>query len=236
MEKSLDYHMILQAITSYLVWAKDFFWKMKKKDFCIWLIPDGHHIYTGTLKALWYWLLKKNETLVLVWEWAVSNKITVLWDFWELFMGRKRWKSIDVLNILENSNMVDIVAHKFDWIDSELPFLRIISDYKNVVFVEIWADVSKVKTINLLKKIQEYANLLFVSDLNTDKEMKICKQLDSQILDLEFISQNKDLFLIEIFLLLSKKINKDINFVWYLNTGDISTDKKSTSGFGCLVY
>ncbi len=235
MEKNLDYHMILQAIASYLVWAKDFFWKVKKKDFSIWLIPDGHHIYTGTLKALWYSLLKNSETLVLIWEWAVSNRITVLCNFWEFFMGKKRSKSHEVLNILEKSELVDVVAHKFDWIDSELPFLRIISDYKNLVFMEIWADISKVKTINLLKKIQEHAHLLFVSDLNTDKEMQVCKKLDSQILNLDFVSKRKDLFLIELFLTLSNKLNKKVNLAWYLNTGDISTDKKSTTGFGCLL-
>jgi len=52
-------------------------------------------------------------------------------------MGKKRSKSHEVLNILERSELVDMVAHKFDWIDSELPFLRIISDYKNLVFMEI---------------------------------------------------------------------------------------------------
>jgi len=41
------------------------------------------------------------------------------------------------LDILEKSDLVEMVGHRFDWINSELPFFRIISDYKNVVFLEI---------------------------------------------------------------------------------------------------
>jgi len=63
----------------------------------------------------------------------------------------------------------------------------------------------------LLKKTQEHAHLLFVSDLNTDKEMQVCKKLDSQILNLDFVSKRKDLFLIELFLTLSNKLNKKVN-------------------------
>jgi hypothetical protein len=33
--------------------------------------------------------------------------------------------------------MVDFVQHRFDWIDAELPFLRVISDYDNIIFMEI---------------------------------------------------------------------------------------------------
>jgi hypothetical protein len=52
-------------------------------------------------------------------------------------MGKKWGKDQLILDILETYDFVDMVAHKFDWIDSELPFLRIISDYKNLVFLEI---------------------------------------------------------------------------------------------------
>ena len=150
-------------------------------------------------------------------------------------MGKKRSKSHEILNILEKIDFVDMVSHKFDWIDGELPFFRIISNYTNIVFLEIWSDISTTKIINLLWKISKYGNLLFISDLHNDKEMKTCKKLDSQILDLDFVSQNKNLFLVELFLRLSKKLKKNPEFVWYLNTWDISTDKKITTGFGCLV-
>jgi|GEM_PF-3005081 hypothetical protein len=52
-------------------------------------------------------------------------------------MGKKWDKNTELLDILENYDFVDIVAHKFDWVDSELPFFRIISDYKNIIFLEI---------------------------------------------------------------------------------------------------
>jgi len=227
--------MILQAITSYLVWAKDFFWNTEKNNFSIWLIPDWHHIYTGTLKSLWYKLLKDSETLILIWEWAINNRISVLWELWDNFMGKKWDKNTELLDILENYDFVDIVAHKFDWVDSELPFFRIISDYKNIIFLEIWDALPKTKLITLLNKISKKANLLFISDFHTDKPMNICKKLDKKILDLDFISKNQNLFIVETFLTLAKKIKKDPNIVGYLNTWDISTDKKDTTGFGCIM-
>lgn len=235
MEKNIDYSLILQAIASYLVWAKDFFWNITKNDFSLWLIPDWHHIYTGTLKALWYKLLKKTDTLVLIWEWAINNKISVLWDLWETFMGRKWWKNLSILNILETYDFVDVIGHKFDRIDYELPFFRVISDYKNVVFLEIWDALPKTKLINLLTKISKEANLLFISDFNTDKPIKICKKLDKQILNLDFVWKDQNLFVIEIFLMLAKKMKKNPDVIWYLNTWDISTDKDSTTGFGCIM-
>lgn len=233
--RKIDYSFILQAIVSYVVWAQDFFLNIEKKDFSIWLIPDWHHIYTGTLKALWYKLLKKSDTLVLIWEWAINNRISVLWNLWEMFMGKKWWKNQSILNILETYDFVDIVAHKFDWVDSELPFIRIISDYKNIVFLEIWDALPKTKLINLLNKISKKANLLFISDFHTDKPMSICKKLDKKILDLGFISKNQNLFILEMFLELAKKVKKDPQNMGYLNTWDISTDKEYTTGFWCIM-
>ena len=86
--KKIDHNLILQAVTSYLVWAKDFFWN-NKNNFSVGLIPDGHHIYTGTLKAAWYRLLRPNKTLVLVWEWAIYHQISILEKPIELFMAKK---------------------------------------------------------------------------------------------------------------------------------------------------
>lgn len=235
MEKSIDHSLVLQMISSYLVWANDFFWNIKNINASVWLIPNWHHIYTGTLKALWHKLLKKSDTLVLILEWAINNKISVLWDLWENFMGKKYWKNTNILNILEKHDFVDIVAHKFDRIDYELPFVRIISDYKNIVFLEIGDALPKIKLVNLLQNISKEANLLFISDLHTDKPMTICKKLDKKILDLDFVVQNIDLFLVEIFLMLAKKMKKIPNIVWYLNSGEISTDKDNTTGFGCVM-
>lgn len=231
----IDYSLILQAISSYLVWAEDFFWN-NKNEFSIWLIPDGHHIYTGTLKAAGYRLLKPNKTLVLIWEWAVNNKVCVLDKPVDLFMWKKWAVDEKVFSLLRWFDFIDVVQHKFDWIGSELPFVRVISDYKNIVFMEIGDKVSNVKLLNLLSKIFENANIMFVSDLHRDKSMDECKKLDSNILDLDFVKKNKDLFLIELFLRLAEKQNKQPNLLAYLNTWDISTDKDVTNWFGCMVF
>ena len=232
MEKSVDYGIIIQAIASYLLGAVDFIWEYKN-TFSVWLIPDGHHIYTWTLKAAWYRLLKSAKTLVLVWDWAVNDKLCVLDSPVDFFMWKK-WKiNKDILSKLIKSDIVDFVQHRFDWIDSELPFLRIISDYDNIIFVEIWDKVLKSKVTELLFDISQKSNLMFMSDFHRDKPIDICKELDNKILNLDFVKKNKELYLIEIFLRLSKKMKKTPDLLAYLNTGDVSMDKKITNWFGC---
>ncbi len=231
---NIDYSLILQAISSYLVWAKDFFWNEKNK-FSVWLIPDGHHIYTGTLKAVWYRLLKPSKTLILIWEWAINNKVCILNRSIDFFMWKERSLDKKIFSLLKWHDFVDLVDHEFDRISSELPFLRIISDYDNIVFMEIWDKVSKIKLTNLLSQFSDHANLMFISDFHRDKTMKVCKEMDNQILDLDFVKKDKELFLIELFLRIAKKQSKTPSLSAYLNTWDISTDKKITNWFGCMV-
>jgi hypothetical protein len=66
--------------------------------------------------------------------------------------------------------------------------------------------------------ISKKANLMLISDFHRDKPMKLCKELDDQILDLDFVKKNKNLSLIEIFLRLSKKYKKEPDLIAYLNT------------------
>lgn len=226
--------LIVEAISSYLVWARDFFWNYKN-TFDIALIPDGHHIYTGTLKAAWYRLLKPAKTLILIWEWAVDKKMQVYNCAIDNYMWKKFKLDKKVLSCLSEVDFVEFVDHKFDWIDSELPFARIISNYDNIQFLELWDKISKLKLNNLLLDLSKLWNLMFVSDFHRDKSMEECKDLDSNILDLEFIKKDKDLHVIESFLNIAKKIKKDPLLLSYLNTGDISTDKTVTNWFGCVL-
>ena len=234
MEKWVDYDIIIQAIASYLLWAMDFIWEYKN-TFSVWLIPDGHHIYTWTLKAAWYRLLKPNKTLILVWDWALTDRVCVfnhtiwffMWKYWE--------KDEKILSKLKKNDIVKLVDHYFDWMSAEEPFFRIISDYDNIVFMEVWDWVSKTKVSNLLLDISKNANLMFMSDFHRDKPMDLCKKLDNQILNIDFVKNNNDLSLVEIFLRLAKKMKKKPNLLAYLNTWDISTDKKITNWFGCMV-
>ncbi len=233
MEKWVDYDIIIQAIASYLLWAMDFIWEYKN-TFSVWLIPDGHHIYTWTLKAAGYRLLKPAKTLVLIWDWAVNDEICVLDNSVDFFMWKKWTINKNILWKMIKLDITDFVQHRFDWIDAELPFLRVISDYNNVIFMEIWDEVSKLKVTELLLDISGDANLMFMSDFHRDKPMKLCKELDDQILDLNFVKKDKELSLIEIFLRLAKKVWKKPDLLAYLNTWDVSMDKKITNWFGCM--
>lgn len=232
--KIINNDLIVEAISSYLVWARDFFWDYKN-TFDIALIPDGHHIYTGTLKAAWYRLLKPAKNLILIWEWAVDKKIKVYNCAVENYMWKKFKLDKKVLSCLFGLDFVEFVNYKFDWIDSELPFARIISDYESILFLELWDKISKIKLNKFLLDLSKLWNLMFVSDFHRDKSMAECKSLDANILDFQFIKKDKDLYLIESFLILAEKMKREPLLLSYLNTGDISTDKKVTNWFGCIL-
>lgn len=232
--KIINNDLIVEAISLYLVWARDFFWDYKN-TFDIALIPDGHHIYTGTLKAAWYRLLKPAKTLILIWEWAVDKKIKVYNCAVENYMWKKFKLDKKVLSCLFGLDFVEFVNYKFDWIDSELPFARIISDYESILFLELWDKISKIKLNKFLLDLSKLWNLMFVSDFHRDKSMAECKSLDANILDFQFIKKDKDLYLIESFLILAEKMKREPLLLSYLNTGDISTDKKVTNWFGCIL-
>lgn len=235
MDKKIDYSLVLQAIASYLVWAKDFFLD-KKNKYSVGLIPDWHHIYTGTLKATWYRLLKQNDTLILIWESAIDKKLSVysrkienfMWNDWDLDQN--------ISKILKAVDFVEFIDEKFDRVDSELPFLNVISQYKNLVFLEVWENIEKNKLLDLLSEISKQANILFISDFHRDREIEECKKLDKKILDLNFVKKNKDLFVIDLFLTLAEKLDKKPELHAYLNSWDISVDKKVTNGFGVILF
>ncbi|HKL43884.1 MAG TPA: hypothetical protein VJ892_01250 [Candidatus Absconditabacterales bacterium] len=235
MDKKIDYSLILQAVSSYLVGAKDFFLG-KKNNYSVGLIPDGHHIYTGTLKAAGYRLLKPNDTLVLVGESAIDNKLFVYSKNIKNFMG-KDWNIDQEIEVkLKSYDFVEFTNKKFDRIDSELPFLNIISQYKNLVFIEIGENIEKNKLLNTLFDIYKKSNIIFISDFHKDKSMEECKSLDKKILNLNFVKKNKDLYLVNVFLSLANRLGKTPELLAYLNSGDISIDKKITNGFGTVLF
>jgi len=230
----INNNIIIEAVTSYLVWAKDFLWN-NQNIFDVWLIPDGHHIYTWTLKAAWYRLLKPAKTLVLIGEGAVDNKVCVLNQDIDNCMWKKFKRSKKALSVLSKLDFVEFVEYEFDRIGSELPFVRIVSNCDNIVFLEIGSKLPKVALTKMLLELAKIANLMFISDFHRNQPMDECKRLDSKILDFEFIKNNKDLHVIESFLNIANKIKKKPLLLSYLNTWDISTDKNTTNWFWCVL-
>ncbi len=235
MDKKTDYSLVLQAVVSYLVWAKNFFIN-KKNKYSVWLIPDGHHIYTGTLKATGYMLLKPSESLVLIWESPIDKKMYVYKKNIKNFMWKSWSKNKNLEKILKWFDIVEFVDKKFDRIDSELPFLNIISNYKNLLFIEIWEKIKKSELLDILDKISNHSNILFISDFHKDNDIQKGKKLDKKILNLSFVEKDKNLYLIDIFLNLAKKHKKTPEMLAYLNSWDVSVDKKNTNGFGTILY
>lgn len=230
----MDYSAILQMVSAYLVWAKELFWT-KKNIYDVALIPAWHHMYTGMLKAAWYALLKQSNTLFLIskWKW---DKISVFdWDY-PIFMWKEIKVDAEIINILKKSRSVKLSKTGFEWYMSEFQFLRVIWEYDYVICIEIWNDIQKTAVVNLLSKLMKFGNLMFVSDFHSGLSVDECVDLDSIVFEPWCLDTKPELFLINIFYLLSLKSKKILETVWYINSADISGDTKDTTGFGCVVF
>ncbi len=235
MGNKVDYHILIQKIMFYLIVANEYFWETQKNKYSIWLIPNLDSEYTNPLKALWYHLLDKKDNLVLISKWQNKDKILASLGFEEVFMGKKRWKATKIIDILGKSSLVELIAHKFAWIDREIPFVRIISDYKNIIFLEIGKNVSKVKATNLLLNVSKHSNIMFISDLNSAKTSEDCDKINLEMLKSGH-SNNKNLFIVDLFLRLMKKVSNSIVIWWYLNNSDLINNKnKEFVGFWTLL-
>lgn len=230
----MDYTLTLQMVSAYLLWANELlYWK--KNIFDVALIPAGHPMYTGMLKSTGYRLLKPCKTIFVVWKWIWKN-ISVFAGEYPVYMWKKwkisKWSS----EILQKSKNIKIENNLFDWCSFEYQFLRIISDYSEVVFVEIWDNVSKISAVNLLAKLSKLWNILFISDLHSGYPLEECIDLDEDIYSPWVLDNDSQMFLVDVFCKLMKKLHKKPETIWYINSWDITDNKKSTTWYCSIVF
>jgi hypothetical protein len=70
--------------------------------------------------------------------------------------------------------------------------------------------------------------------LNSAKDSESCKKLDSEIFDWKL--KNKDLFIVDLFLWVTKKLSKKMKLAGYLNMWELIKDnKKDFLGFWTIM-
>lgn len=191
----VDHEVVMEHTLSYLFWAKDIV-KNISRVFDVAFLPAGYHFYTGILQAASYRWLKNKNKVILVFQWESNHKITLynksIWPF----LGRIR--DFDKkLKLLENKfDFVEISNYGIENINSQLNYLRILYDIKQIIPIFIWSKVNKKDFIKFIWEfdIKSNFNLIFVSDINIiNKDEKILindKSKWTEKLNYSFVSDN----------------------------------------------
>jgi len=163
----VDHEVVMEHTLSYLFWAKDIV-KDISRVFDVAFLPAGYHFYTGILQAASYRWLKNKNNVILIFEWKSDDKIILynksIWPF----LG-KTWNFDKKLEWLKNKfNFIEVWEYGIEKINTQLNYLRILFNTKQIIPIFIW---SKIKKNNFIKFIWEFDikldfNLIFVSDIN----------------------------------------------------------------------
>lgn len=191
----VDHEVVMEHTLSYLFWAKSIV-KNISRVFDVAFLPAGYHFYTGILQAASYRWLKNKKKIILVFEWKSDDKIMLynrsIWPF----LGKK-WDFDKKLKILENKfNFIEMCEYGIENINSQLNYLRILFDTKQIIPMFVWSKVSKIKFIKFIWEfdIKSDFNLVFVSDINlVNKDEKILindKKEWTEQLNYSFVSDN----------------------------------------------
>lgn len=83
--------------------------------------------------------------------------------------------------------------------------------------------------------VSKHSNIMFISDLNSAKTSEDCDKINLEMLKSGH-SNNKNLFIVDLFLRLMKKVSNSIVIWWYLNNSDLIDSKnKEFVGFWTLL-
>ncbi len=170
-ELIFDHEVVVEQTLSYLFAAKNILNSIPR-SFDIVFLPRSHHLYTGVLQAASYWALQNKNKFILIFEWNNDDKILIynksIWPF--LWKKRKFDKSLERLK-----NKFDFLEFCDFWkesIYSQLPYLRMFLDIKNLINIYIWSKVKKQDFINFILEfdIESDFNLAFISDINVENQ------------------------------------------------------------------
>ncbi len=201
-----------------------------KKRWNVALIPAWHHLYTWRLKAAWYkWLTAKTWALsiILLWEWKwISLYTKELNCLWKKYM----------LDDIEKRNFCTDFGVKLadEWIenfDYELPYPRILCDYKKIYIFKIWEKTPKKDLNKIFDYLYKIWNVVFVSDLHSWLPIDECTKLDE-----ETVNWKKDLKVFDWFFSLAEKKKKKARFIWYMNSSDMNWNINNTTWFCTMVF
>ena len=230
-KNAFENDIVLSSVMFDTGWAEShWFLPTIKKRFNVAIIPAWHHIYTGELKVAWYkWLATKT--------WILSLVLPVSWKWISLYTWKFDclWENFEIRDVMKTVFAEDFfVKLSDDWfekIEYELPYPRILSEYKQIYIFRVWEKTPKSFLREFFQSLYRLWNLVFISDLHSNLPLDECTKLDE-----DTVNWKKDIVAFDWFFFLAEKMNKRARFIWYANTFDINWNSKNTTGFCTMVF
>ena len=227
--EDIDFDLAIESVSVDVCNAQDSWYLPKiKQRYGVAFLPKIHHLYSGVLKVAWYKRLKQKNRLFVISEWKsgisiFNSEIIFMWQKWNF--------DNSIFGKFDKSLKLNKSDEWFQWMASELPYVRMLSDYDEIYFIEIWCRVKKDTVLDFLSELYPLWNIAFLSDLYSGLPFKECITLDEKTLNWK----NK-LTVFDRFLSLAEKYKKNPRFIWYMNSSEIDWNTKSTTWFCTMVF
>ena len=227
--EDIDFDLVIESVSADVCNAQDSWYLPKiKQRYSVAFLPKIHHLYSGVLKSAWYKRLKQKNRLFVISEWKAGISV---FNSDILFMWQK-WNFDDsIFDKLDDGIKINKLSEWFQWIESELPYIRMLSEYDEIYFIEIWSRVKKDNVLKFLSDLYSLWNIVLLSDLYSDLPYSKSITLDEKTLNWK----NK-MTVFERFFSLAEKSKKKPRFIWYMNSSELDWNTKSTTWFCTMVF
>lgn len=227
--ENLDFEIVVQSISADLCNAEAIgYLPQIKKRHNVAFLPKIHHLYSWPLKIAGYKRLSSKKKLFVLSEWADNEWIT-MYD-WDISFMWKNWNFDDWLS-KKCAVKINRSSEWFEFIESELPYIRIIWDFDEIYFFRIWKNETVKNLHKFLTTVAKLWNLVFLSDLHTWLPLAECEKADEKALA---DAEKCDIYMLNLFLWFALIQNHKLRVVWYNNTAYLNWNKKDTTWY-CTI-
>ena len=227
--ENLDFEIVVQSICADLYNAEilNYLPQIKKRH-NIAFLPKIHRLYSWPLKMAGYKRLSNKKTLFVISQWADNEWITMYNESISFMWKNRDFKSWFIKKITTKINTSN---EWFEFIENELPYIRIIWDFDEIYFFKIWKNEILENIYTFLTTINKLWNIVFLSDLHSGLSQSKCEKADEESIT---NAEKCDIFMLDIFLGLALIQNHKLRVIWYSNTAYLNWNKKDTTGY-CTI-
>ncbi|EKD24949.1 MAG: hypothetical protein ACD_80C00144G0007 [uncultured bacterium (gcode 4)] len=244
---TLSPEVVAEQVMGYVVWASELIPTLTpspKKPYSLVILPQGPHFYTWLLQAAGYLLLDSQKKKILVISQQSDDSENILVDtsiFWPVFW-QTRETPMTTLSKIARSIGAKLSTKKSDMLQEnirfQLPFLRVITDIKQMIHIGIGDEAPQIQLKKLLtwinKNIQEY-NIIFLTNIELSKPTQSKKSDEERQISKLVQTYSLTAPLLTLFQKVLNVQKKKSEIIAYVNPGDFGKIWVSTTRYVCAV-
>lgn len=244
---TLSPEVMAEQVMGYVVWASELIPTLTpspKKLHSLVILPQGPHFYTWLLQAAGYLLLDSQKKKILVISQQSDDSKNMLVDttiFWPIFWQTRK-TPITALSKIARSIGAKLSGKKSEmlWenIRFQLPFLRVITDTKEMIHVGVGDKTPQTQIKKLFtwinKNIQDY-NIVFLTNIELSQPTQSKKSDEERQISKLIQTSSSNAHILTLFQKVLDAQKKKPEIIAYVNPGDFSKAWISTTRYVCAV-